>query len=77
MKIEEEDKSLLLLYSLFDSFDPLVMTMLYGKEMLNYKGIVSVLRFNEWRERMTKEVKKSVVGDVHVFLKFYNRIYID
>ena len=31
---EEEDKSLMLLCSLSESYDPLVMTLLYGKEIL-------------------------------------------
>ena len=44
MDIKEEDKSLLLLYSLSKSFDPLVMTLLYGKKTLVYEEIVSVLR---------------------------------
>ena len=52
--LEEEDKSLLLLCSLPGSFDPLVTTLLYGKETLVYEEIISVLRSNEQRERMTK-----------------------
>lgn len=47
VKLEEEDKSLLLLFSLPSSFDPLVMALLYNKEIMNYKDIVSVLRSNE------------------------------
>ena len=47
VELEEEDKSLLLLCSLLESFDPLVTTLLYGKEMLVYEKIVLVLRFNE------------------------------
>ena len=54
MDIEEEDKSLLLLYSLSESFDPLVMTLLYGKETLVYEKIVLVLRSNEQRKWMVK-----------------------
>ena len=52
--IKEEDKSLLLLCSLSESFDLLVMTLLYGKEILVYEEIISVLRSNEQRERMVK-----------------------
>ena len=55
MKMEEEDKSLLLLCSLPPSCDLLVMTLLYGKEILEYEDIVLVLRSNEWRENLTKE----------------------
>ena len=35
--LKEEDKSLILLCSLLESFDPLVMTLLYGKETLIYE----------------------------------------
>ena len=44
--LKEEDKSLLLLCSLPGSFDPLVTTLLYGKEMLVYKEIVPIVRSN-------------------------------
>ena len=46
---------MLLLCSLPQSFDPLVMTLLYGKETLHYKDIVSVLQPNEQREKLTQE----------------------
>ena len=35
------------LCSLSESFDPLVMILLYGKETLVYVEIISVLRSNE------------------------------
>ena len=47
MEFEEKDKSLLLLCSLSESFDPLVTTILYGMETLVYEDIISVLRSNE------------------------------
>ena len=50
----EEDKSLMLLCSLPESFDPLVMTLLYRKKTLMYEKIVSVLRTNEQREWMVR-----------------------
>ena len=50
--IEEEDKSLLLLCSLPGSFDPLVTALLYGKETLVYKEIISLLRSNEQQKWM-------------------------
>ena len=43
VKMEEEDKSLLLLCSLPPSYDPLVMILVYGKETLEYEDMVSVL----------------------------------
>ena len=52
--LEEEDKSLLLLCSLSGSFNPLMITLLYEKEILVYEEIVSVLRTNEQRERMVR-----------------------
>ena len=54
-KIEKEDKSLLLLYSFSLSYDPLLMMLLYGKEILEYEDMVLVLRTNEQREKLTKE----------------------
>ena len=47
VNLEEEDKSLLLLYSLPPYFDALVTTLLYGKETLEYEDMVSVLQSNE------------------------------
>ena len=47
VNIKEEDKSFLLRYSLSESFDPLVMMQLYGKETLVYEEIILVLRSNE------------------------------
>ena len=55
VNIEEEDKSLLLLCSLPESFDLLVMTLLYGKETLVYEEIVSVLRSSQQKKWMVKE----------------------
>lgn len=54
VKMEEEDKNKFLLCSIPSSYDLLVMTIQYGKETL-YQKIVSVLRFNEKREWMTKD----------------------
>ena len=47
VKLEEEDKSLLLLCSLPPYFDALLTTLLYGKETLEYEDMVLVLRANE------------------------------
>lgn len=55
VKMEEEDKSLLLLCSLPSSFDLLVTMLLYEKETLFYEDIVSMLRSNEQQEKLTKE----------------------
>ena len=66
VKMEEKDKSLLLLYSLPSSYDSLVTTLLYGKKTLIYEDIISVLRSNDQRERLTgKEVPQEglMVGE--------------
>ena len=47
MDLEEDDQNLLLLCSLSESFDLLVMTLLYSKKILVYEKIISVLRSNE------------------------------
>ena len=55
VKLEEEDKSFLLLCSLPSYFNALVTTLLYGKETLEYEDMVSMLRSNEQRKKLTKE----------------------
>ena len=55
VKMDEKDKSLLLLCSLPVSYDPLVTILLYGKKTLLYEDIVSVLRSNEQRRKMIEE----------------------
>ncbi|VFQ82784.1 unnamed protein product [Cuscuta campestris] len=49
VKIEEEDKALLLLASLPSSFDNIVTTLLFGKETLKFDGVVAALLMNETR----------------------------
>ena len=48
--VEEEDKSLMLLCSLLGNYDQLMMTLLYGKKILVYEKLVSVLQMNDQRE---------------------------
>ena len=55
VKIEEEDRALLLVCSLSVSYDSLIITLIYRKETLNYEEIVGVLRSNEQREQICKE----------------------
>ena len=52
VKIDEEDRALLLLCSLPDSYDGLITTLVYEKETLNYEEVVGVLRPNEQREKI-------------------------
>ena len=43
------------LCSLPGSYDSLVTTLLYGKETLEYEDMVSVLRSNEQRKKLTRD----------------------
>ena len=45
----------MLLCSLPGSYDSLVTTLLYGKETLEYEDMVSVLRSNEQRKKLTRD----------------------
>src|SRR4051812_23158553 len=51
VKLEEEDKTLILLSSLPPSFDHLVTTILYGKETLELKNVRMMLANNEFMKR--------------------------
>ena len=44
VKIDEEDQAWLLLCSLPSSYDGLITTLVYGKEILNYEEVVGMLR---------------------------------
>jgi hypothetical protein len=51
VKIREEDKEILLLASLFPSYDHLVTTLLYGKETLAFEEVTgSLLSHETWRK---------------------------
>ena len=51
-KIDEEDKALILLSSLSESYYHIVTTMLYGKETLILEEVTSTLLSNEIRKRL-------------------------
>jgi len=55
VKIDEEDKTLILLSSLPQSYDDIVTTILYGKETLILKDVTSTLLSNEIRKRPNQE----------------------
>ena len=52
VKIDEEDRALLLFCSLLGSYDGLITTLVYGKETLNFEEVVGVLRSNEQHEKL-------------------------
>ena len=47
VKIDEEDRALLLLCSLPVAYDGLITTLVYGKKILNFEEVIGVLRSNE------------------------------
>ena len=55
VKIDEEDKALILLSSLSESYDHIVTTMLYGKETFILEEVTSTLLSNEIRKRSNQE----------------------
>ena len=61
----DEDRALLLLYYLLRSYDGLITTLVYGKEILNYKEVVGVLKSNEQRKKIYKRNPNSEVLTVN------------
>ena len=55
VKIDEEDKALILLSSLPESYDHIVTTMIYGKETLILEEVTSTLLFNEIKKIPNQE----------------------
>ena len=55
VKINEEDKALILLSSLLELYDHIDTTMLYGKETLILEEVISTLLSNEIRKRQNQE----------------------
>ena len=60
VKIDEEDKALILLSSLPQSYDHIITTILYGNETLILEEVTPTLLFNEIRKRPNQE--KQEVG---------------
>ena len=54
VKIDEEDKALIPLSSLTESYDHFLATMLYGKETLIFEEVTSTLLSNEIRKRQNQ-----------------------
>ena len=56
VKIDEEDKALIFLSSLSQSYDHIITTMLYGKKTLMLEDVMSTLLSDEIRKK-TNQVK--------------------
>lgn len=65
VKIDDEDKALLLLNSLPDSYEHLINTLLYGKEEIKYGEVSSILTNNEVRKK-DKDVYRDPTSEVLV-----------
>jgi len=61
VKIDEEDKALILLNSLPESYDHIMTTMLYGKETLILEEVTPTLLSNEIRKRSNQEERTGRV----------------
>jgi len=59
VKVDEEDKVLILLSSLSESHDHLITTMIYDKKTLILKEVKSTLLSNEIRKRPNQEEKEG------------------
>ena len=55
VKIDEQDKALILLHSLLESYDHIITTMLYGKKTFILEEVMSTLLSNEIRRRPNQE----------------------
>jgi len=51
VKLNEKDKALILLSSLSQSYDHIITTMLYGKEIHTLEEVMSTLLSNEIRKK--------------------------
>ena len=51
VKIDEKDKALIFLSSLLESYDHIIITMLYGKKPLILEEVTSTLLSNEIRKK--------------------------
>ena len=60
VKIDEEDKALILLSSLPESCDHIITTMFYGKKTLILEEVTSTLLSNENRKRPNQEDQTGV-----------------
>jgi len=61
VKIDEEDKALILLSSLPETYDHIVTTMLYNKETFILKEVMTTLLSNEIRKGQIKRIEKVQV----------------
>ena len=64
-KVSDIDKALILLASLPDEYEHLIVSMLTGKETLTFKEVTSALYSNEIRKKDKLEHRSSA-GEAHI-----------
>ena len=74
-QVGDEDKALLLLNSLPDSYDHLTTTLLYGKEKIKYIDVANALVNNEFRRKDKSANRDSESEALTVRGKTNNRRY--
>ena len=66
-KVSDVDKALLLLASLPDEYEHLIVSMLTGKETITFKEVTTALYSNEIRKKNKLEHRSSA-GEAHTVL---------
>lgn len=62
VEVEDEDKALLLLNSLPDEYEHLVITLLYGKEEIKFEDVSNTLVNNEYQKKDKKAHCQDTLG---------------
>ena len=60
--VSSEDKALLLLNSLPDTYDHLITTLLYGKDEIKFDDVSNVLTNNDYRKK-DKQVQRDTMTE--------------
>ena len=64
-KVSDVDKALILLASLLDEYEHLIVSMLTGKETITFKEVTTSLYSNEIRKKDKLEHRSST-GEAHI-----------
>ena len=62
VKVDEEDKTLILLSSLLNSYDHTVTNMLFGKDVLITKEVTTTLLSNEIQKQLNQDEQDTCSG---------------
>ena len=64
-KVSDVDKALILLASLPDEYEHLIVSMLTGKETITFKEVTTALYSNEIKKKEDKLEHRSSAGEAH------------